>query len=139
MEKMAMVIRDDSYDKLLTPLVFAYLAAGADETQVDMLFVNWAAKALTAEGAKALVVDGRHADQDGWLREQVAKAGLPNDIYEILKALKETGRVNMYVCSMAAQIFGVNEDNMIPEASDIVGANWFLNEKMAKADHCQYF
>lgn len=85
------------------------------------------------------MVDGRHADQDGWLREQVANAGLPNDIYEILKALKATGNVNMYVCSMAAQIFGVNKDNMIPEASNIVGAAWFLNEKMVKADHCQYF
>lgn len=139
MKTMAMVIRDDSYDKLLTPLVFAYLASGAEEVTVDMLFVNWAAKAMTINGAKSLVVDGRHADQDKWLREKVAKVGLPNDIYEILKALHDTGNVNMYVCSMAAAIFGVNQDNIIPEAKDIVGAYWYLNEKMAKADHCQYF
>ena len=139
MKTMAMVIRDDSYDKLLTPLVFAYLAAGAEDVKVDMLFVNWAAKAMTEEGAKSLVVDGRHADQDKWLREEVAKAGLPNDINQILKALHETGNVNMYVCSMAAAIFGVNQENIISEAEDIVGAYWFLNEKMAKADHCQYF
>lgn len=139
MKTMAMVIRDDSYDKLLTPLVFAYLAAGAEDVKVDMLFVNWAAKAMTEEGAKSLVVDGRHADQDKWLREEVAKAGLPNDINQILKALHETGNVNMYVCSMAAAIFGVDQENIISEAKGIVGAYWFLNEKMAKADHCQYF
>lgn len=138
MKSMAIVIRDDSYDKILTPLVFAYLAS-AEQTQVDMLFVNWAVKALTVEGAASLRMDGRHAADEAKVRENVAKAGLPNDIYEILKALKASGCVNFYACSLAGAIFGVNESNLIPEAEGIVGASWFLNDKAAKADHCQYF
>ncbi|MDT3707823.1 MAG: DsrE family protein [Thiobacillus sp.] len=138
MKSMAIVIREDAYDKLLTPLVFAYLAS-AEQTQVDMLFVNWAVKALTVEGAANLRMDGRHAADEPRVREAVAKAGLPNDVYEILKALKATGCVNMYACSLAGAIFGVDEGNLIPEAEGIVGASWFLNEKAAKADHCQYF
>lgn len=138
MKSMAIVIRDDAYDKLLTPLVFAYLAS-AEQTQVDMLFVNWAVKALTADGAASLCMDGRHAADEPRVREAVAQAGLPNDIHEILKALKATGCVNMYACSLAGAIFGVDESNLIPEAEGIVGASWFLNEKAAKADHCQYF
>lgn len=138
MKSLAMVIRDDSYDKILTPLAFAYLTA-AEGVEVDMLFVNWSVQALTEEGARNLKVEGRHADQDAWVREQVAKAGLPNDVHELLKALKETGTVRMYGCSLAASIFGVSDDNLIPEAEGIVGASWFLNDKMAKADHCQYF
>ncbi len=138
MKTLAIVVRQDGYDNLLTPLAFGYLQ-GAEGTQVDMLFVNWAVKALTEEGAKGQVIQGAHADQDAWVRTQVDKAGLPSDIYELIKALKSTGNVNFYACSLAANIFGVNEDNMIPEASGIVGASWFLNEKAAKADHCQYF
>lgn len=138
MKSLAMVIRDDSYDKILTPLAFAYLTA-AEGVEVDMLFVNWSVQALTEPGARNLKVEGRHADQDAWVREQVAKAGLPNDVHELLKALKETGTVRMYGCSLAASIFGVSDDNLIPEAEGIVGASWFLNDKMAKADHCQYF
>lgn len=138
MKSMAIVIRDDAYDKLLTPLVFAYLAS-AEQTQVDMLFVNWAVKALTADGAARLRMDGRHAADEPRVREAVAQAGLPNDIHEILKALKSTGCVNLYACSLAGAIFGVDESNLIPEAEGIVGASWFLNEKAAKADHCQYF
>ena len=135
---MAIVIRDDAYDKIITPLVFAYLAS-AEGTQVDMLFVNWAVKALTVEGAASLCMDGRHAADEVMVRENVTKAGLPNDIYQIIKDLKATGCVNFYACSLAGAIFGVNESNLIPEAEGIVGASWFLNDKAAKADHCQYF
>lgn len=84
-------------------------------------------------------MDGRHAADEAMVRENVARAGLPNDIYEILKALKSSGCVNFYACSLAGAIFGVNEGNLIPEAEGIVGASWFLNDKAAKADHCQYF
>jgi len=135
---MSIVVRDDSYDKLLTPLAFAYLQA-SEGCQVDMLFVNWAVLALTEKGAKEIKVQGDHADKDQWVREQVAKAGLPNDINTLIKALKETGSVNFYACSLAAQIFGVDENNLIPEAEGIIGASWFLNEKANKADHNQYF
>ena len=129
MKSMAIIVRDDSYDKILTPLAFAYLQA-AEGCQVDMLFVNWAVLALTEEGARKIKIQGGHADQDPWVREQVAKAGLPNDIHVLIKALKDTGNVNF---------FGVDENNLIPEASGIVGASWFLNEKAATAEHCQYF
>lgn len=138
MKSMAIVVRDDSYDKILTPLAFAYLTA-SEGTQVDMLFVNWAVKALTADGAAALRIDGRHAAEEAMVRAGVAKAGLPPEVYDIIKALKGTGCVNFYACSLAAAIFGVNEGNLIPEAEGIVGAAWFLNDKAAKADHYQYF
>lgn len=138
MNKMTIVVRDDSYDKMLTPLAFAYLTA-SEGVQVDMLFVNWAVRALTEEGAREIQVEGRHAEDDAWVRERVAAAGLPNDINELLKALKETESVNFYACSLAANVFGVEEKDLIPEASGIVGAAWFINDKAAKADHCQYF
>lgn len=138
MKSLAIVVRDDSYDKILTPLAFAYLTA-VEGTQVDILFVNWAIKALTAEGAAALRIDGRHGAEEEMVRAGVAKAGLPTEVYDLIKALKATGSVNFYACSLAGAIFGVNETNLIPEASGIVGAAWFLNEKAVKADHCQYF
>jgi len=138
MKSMTIIVREDSYDKILTPLAFAYLQA-SEGVQVDMLFVNWAVLALTEEGAKKIKVQGEYADRDQWVREQVAKAGIPNDIYTLIKAIKETGSVNFYACSLAAAIFGVDKDSLIPEAEGIVGASWFLNEKADKADYNQTF
>ena len=133
MSKLAIIVREDAYDRILTPLAFAYLGTASD-MEVDMLFVNWAAKILTKGGAENLKVSQEHEGSDEMVKAKVAEAGLSTDIYENIKTLKATGKVRMYVCSLAASIFGVTRENLVPEAEDIVGATWFLLEKAEKAD-----
>lgn len=130
MKTMAIIIQKDAYDLILTPLAFAYLGTAVYD-EVNILCVNWAVKLLSKEGVK-VKLDHQDASLD-FIKENVKKAGLPNDLYEIVKALKATGKVHFYGCSLAAAVFGVEEKDLVPEADGIQGATWFLTEKAEKA------
>ena len=138
MGTMAIIIRDDSYDKVLTPLAFGYLGVAAYD-EVNLLFVNWSARLLTEEGLAAARVGGNHVGTDEMVREGVRSAGLPDDLYAIIRALKETGKVNFYLCSLAAQVFGVTKEAAIPELDEVVGAMWFIEEKGNPAETFMQF
>ncbi|MBE9169319.1 hypothetical protein IQ238_17935 [Pleurocapsales cyanobacterium LEGE 06147] len=115
MKRMAIVIRDDGYDRLYTPLTFAYVAA------------------------KAVKIDRQHAAEEDWFKDRLRRDGDPLAIHDFIKLVKRTGNVQFYGCQLAAATFDVTESQLIPEADGIVDSLWFLEEKAIKADRCQYF
>lgn len=138
MKKLAMVVRDDAYDRLYTPLTFAYVAA-RQGIEVDILFVLWAVRVLTVEGARSVAMSPEHERHADWFRERLRRDRDPLGIDEFIRVVKATGNVRCYGCRLAAETFDVDPAQLIPEADGIVDALWFLEEKAIRADHCQYF
>jgi peroxiredoxin family protein len=135
---LAIVVCDDGYDRLYTPLNFALLAA-KQGAQVDILFTLWAVRVLTEQGASAVCMHRHDASDEATFGEALRRDGVPAEIVTLIRAVKQTGNVHLYGCQLAARTFGVSQTQLLPEADGIVNAMWFLNEKALAADHCQYF
>jgi peroxiredoxin family protein len=138
MKRLSIIIRNDGYDQLYTPLTFAYTAAKKG-IEVDILFVLWAVRVLTEQGANAVKMSPQHALEEEWFKEQVGRDGDPLSIRDFISMVKQAGSVSFYGCRLAAATFGVEASQLIPEASGIADPLWFLEEKASTADHCQYF
>ena len=138
LDRVAIIIRDDAFDRLLTPLTFAW-ELGRAGVEVDVLFVLWAVRVLTPEGAAQARIDPRYADREAWLRERLQRDGDPLEIRDFLALLKTTGQVRLYGCRLAAQTFDVTAEALLPEADGIIDPGEFMRTIVSRADHCQYF
>ncbi len=67
MADLAIVVRESAYDRILTPLAFAYLAASSGQ-EVEMLFVNWAVRALSKKHADEFPISAERAGSEEWLK-----------------------------------------------------------------------
>jgi peroxiredoxin family protein len=51
------------------------------------------------------------------------------DLRDLLRQVKATGRVRVYVCSRGARIFDLRPDTLLPEVDSVLGtASFLLNE-----------
>lgn len=53
--------------------------------------------------------------------------------YEMLKRLRQSGKLKIYACSPSMKMFGIKKEDLIPEVDEIAGAATFL-EIASKAD-----
>ena len=134
MEEVKIIIRDDDYTKIQTPLNFAYNYV-TKGIKVDILFLNIALLVLTEKGSKSLRTNGRHSYRETWLKKQLAAEGTPTNVHYYLKKIKLAGRVNLYGCKDSARLLKVAEEDLIPEAEGLVDSSIFIENRSV----AQYF
>jgi len=138
MENIKIIIRDDDYIRLYAPLTFAYEYASKG-VQVDVLFLNLALLVLTPEGLQTLTVDGRHSEKESWLKERLATIGVPPEIHEFLKVIKQAGKVTFSGCRDSALVLDVEEKDLIPESDGLLDSAEFIKNSVDEGIHCMYF
>jgi peroxiredoxin family protein len=133
----AFIIKDGHFESLLYAFNFASIAAVSNK-KVRILFVGWAASKLIKGNMEEIDVPSSIQDQKSEFVEQLKKHKCHN-LRELLQIVKSAGDVKIYICTLAASIWGVNRENMIPEVDDIIGSPNFLLQEAKNAEQILIF
>jgi peroxiredoxin family protein len=127
-ERLALIVRSDSFEDLLLALSFAGIAASAGQ-DVVMFFTNRAARRLKRGGFD----DVAATDPIGAAFIEGAEGLGFRDLEGMLRELKATGRVRVFLCSRGARIWDIDAGSMAPEVDAVMGTATFLLEEVRRA------
>jgi len=127
-ERLALIVKSDTYEDLLLAFSFAGIAASADMA-VTMFFTNRAARRLRHNGFDDIL----ETDEIGAAFIEGAQALGFTDLLATLGDLKRTGLVRVYLCSRGARIWDIDADSMLPEVDSVMGTATFLLQEARSA------
>lgn len=133
----AFIIKDGHFESLLYAFNFASIAAVSNK-KVRILFLGWAASKLIKGNLEVIDIPSSIRDLKSDFVEQLKKHKC-YDLRELLGVVKSAGDVKIYICTLAASIWGVTRENMIPEVDDIIGSPNFLLQEAKDAEHILTF
>jgi len=133
----AFIIKDGHFESLLYAFNIASIAAVSNK-KVRILFVGWAASKLIKGNLEVIDVPSSLQNRKDDFIEQLKKHKC-HDLKELLEVLKLAGDVKIYICTLAAGIWGVTRENMIPEVDDIIGSPNFLLQEAKDAEQILTF
>ena len=125
--RMALVVKSDTFEDLLLALSWAGIGAES-EMDVSLFFTNRAARRLHRDGFADIAVPAADDAVGAQLIDGSEQMGF-TDLRDLLRQVKATGRVRVYVCSRGARIFDLRPDTLLPEVDSVLGtASFLLNE-----------
>lgn len=133
----AFIIKDGHFENLLYAFNFASIAA-VSRKRVRILFVGWAASKLIKGNLAKIDLPSSLDEQKSVFIEQLKKHKT-HDLAELLKLVKSAGDVKVFICTLAASIWGVTRENMLPEVNDIIGSPNFLLQEAKDAQQVWTF
>lgn len=130
-ETYAFIIKDGHFENLLYALNFASIAAVSNK-KVRILFVGWAASKLIKGNLEQIDLPSSLNEKKSAFIEQLKK-NKSHDLKELLALVKSAGDVKIFVCTLAASIWKVTRENMLPEVDNIIGSPNFLLQEAKDA------
>ncbi len=116
-DKMVFIINNASYERVVTALSLASVAAALD-AKVSLLFTN-AGIIRVKQGSADIVSD----ETSSWLRKQITsgiKKGTISRISSALRDIKELGG-HIYACPAAMAFHNISNEELTTEVSKVCG------------------
>ncbi len=130
-QKLALIVKSDSYEDLVLALSFAGIAVNAGIT-VSMFFTSRGARVVRKGGFEE--VEERDLDELGEkYRDRCKEMGFTN-LAEVLRDLKSKGRLWVYICTRGGKAGDIAPQDLIPEVDGVMGTATFLVQEVMTAN-----
>ena len=127
-KKMAIIVHSGTMDKLY-PVFMLASAGGAMDVEAHLFFTFWGLEALKKAGLENAKLPGVMRIGTGMMNGRIKDANVPS-LPKLLEMCREMGTIKIYACSTTMKLMKVDEEELIPEVDDIVGAAVFLDIAM---------
>jgi peroxiredoxin family protein len=124
-KKIAIIVHSGTLDQLLCAFILGSTAVTMD-FEVHLYFTFWGLNALKKGGLENAGLPATYKDMEEHLRAKLKEMNYPTP-YDLLKRMKESGKVTLYACTPTMQMFGLKREDLIPEVDSLAGAATFLD------------
>ncbi len=131
MAKMCLTVFSGSVDRLTGMAVLASAAASMD-VEVEIFLQLWGAYAFKKDVIHQNMNFSEFQDKASEVAKKLQELNIPS-WFELLKQAKELGKIKVYVCSTAAQVWDALKKDDFELVDDFIGAGEWI-EKMREAD-----
>jgi len=123
--KLAMIVHSGTMDKLLCAFILASTAVTMD-FEAHMYFTFWGLTMLKKGEMDKAGLPENYKNMEKQLMDKLKEMKYPMP-YEMLKRMKESGRLKIYACTPTMEMFGITKKDLIPEVDTLAGAATFLD------------
>jgi peroxiredoxin family protein len=123
--KIALIIHSGTLDKLYCAFILGSTATSMD-MEAHLYFTFWGLNALVKGGLEKASLPADYKDMEDQLKKKLREMNYPKP-YDLLKRMKASGLLKIYACSPTMKMFGIKEEDLIPEVDAIAGAAAFLD------------
>ena len=124
-KKIALIIHSGTLDKLYCAFILGSTATSMD-MEAHLYFTFWGLNALVKGGLEKASLPEDYKDMEDQLKKKLREMNYPTP-YDLLKRMKASGLLKIYACSPTMKMFGIKEEDLIPEVDAIAGAAAFLD------------
>jgi peroxiredoxin family protein len=136
-KKLALIITNGAYNRLLQALEFARVAT-QHGMQVSVIFRDEAVSRMTKDKIRDIpfsdVFRGRETRVKNLLKEEHR-----HDLTALMREMKERGDVKLSICRDSLAYFDITVDQIIAEIDEVQGLDAFWKEEISTADQVVAF
>ncbi len=123
--KVSLILFSGNIDKLMAGSIIAS-GAVANEMEVNIFVTFWALLQLKKNGAPPPTLSPEAGKMAPQIMKVMKEKKIPSWL-DTIKQISEIGKVNVYGCSMFADLLEMNKDEFDPIMKDLIGVSQFVD------------